>query len=246
MKLSAGGVVIVFFVSLYAFVKFVGPIPFSMQSITTQKTDFFTVTGEGKATAVPDIAIVNVGVTAQSTTVKSAQKELNTKIDAMTKSIKQLGIDTKDVKTTNYSINPRYDYQSSVQRIIGYDAQSSLTIKVRDMDKANDVIDTATANGANQVGGISFDSDDRTKAENEAREQAVADAKKKAEVASKTAGFTLGRIVNYSEGSNNESPRPEMFAKSMTIASGDRAVASPIEPGSNEITIRVSLSYELR
>lgn len=248
MKLSAGGVVIVFFLSLFAFTKLVGPIPLSINSISTQKSDFFTVTGEGKATVTPDVAIINVGVTAQGVTVKLAQKELNTKMDAIAKAVKQLSIDTKDIKTTNYSINPRYDYQSTTQRIVGYDAHSSLTIKVRDMDRANDVVDASTANGANQVGGISFDVDDRTKIENEARELAVADAKKKAETAAKIAGFTLGSIVNYQEGANG-SPRPLelLYAKAMPAdGAEDSAVASTIEPGSNEIIIHVSLSYQLR
>ena len=205
------------------------------------------MSGVGKATVTPDIAVINVGVTAQGATIKLAQKELNIKMDAIAKAVKQLNIDTKDVKTANYSINPRYDYQSTTQRIVGYDANSSLTIKVRNMDKANNVVDAATANGANQVGGISFDVDDRTKIENQARELAVADAKKKAETAAKIAGFSLGRIVNYEEGANGN-PRPElMYAKAMTpYGAGDAAVVSPIEPGSNEITIQVSLSYELR
>lgn len=247
MKLSAGGVIIIFFLSLFAFVKLVGPIPFSVSSITTEKSDFFTVTGEGKVTVTPDIAVVSVGVTSQGTSVKLAQKDLNIKMDAISKAVKQLGVDAKDIKTENYSINPRYDYQESVQRIIGYDANSSLTIKVRDMDKANDVIDASTGNGANQVNGISFDVDDRDTLENEARVLAVADAKKKAELAAKTVGFTLGTIVNYSEGVNNDGPVPRMMsAKSAMEAGGDRAVPSTIEPGSNEIIIQVSLSYQLR
>lgn len=245
MKLSAGGVVIVFFLSLFAFVKLVGPIPFSMQSITTQKTDFFTVTGVGKTTITPNIALVTVGVTAQGQSVKGAQKDLNTKMDAISKSIKQLGVDTKDIKTSNYSINPRYDYQSSLQRIVGYDANSSLTIKVRDMDKATSVVDVSTANGANQIGGISFDVDDRSKAENEARTLAVADAKSKAEIASKTAGFTLGKIVNYSEGSNTQPPRP-MMLKTMAAGAENQAVPTTIEPGSTEISLQVTLSYQLQ
>lgn len=247
MKLSAGGAVIIFFLSLFAFIKLVGPIPFSVSSITTEKSDFFTVTGQGKVTVTPDIAIVSVGVASQGTSVKLAQKDLNTKMDAITKAVKQLGIDAKDIKTSNYSINPRYDYQSSTQRIIGYDANSSLTIKVRDMDKTNDVVDKATLNGANQVDGISFDVDDRAKSENEARVLAVADAKKKAELAAKTVGFTLGTIVNYSEGVNNGGPIPRMmYAKTAMEAGSDQTVPSTIEPGSNEIIIQVSLSYQLR
>lgn len=228
--------IIVFFISLFVYTKLAGPIPFSLHSIVTTKTDTFTVTGEGKASIIPDIAVVNAGVTAQGTTVKQAQQELNGKINAVIEGIKKLGIDKKDIQTTNYTISPQYDYKNNTQKIVGYQANSSVTIKVRNIDKANEVVDAATAGGANQIGGISFEVADKTKAENEARTKAVEEAKKKAELAAKTAGFSLGRIINYSE-DNAGNPRPMMLS-----AKAD----TQIEPGTSEITVVVSLSYEIR
>lgn len=241
MKDLAGAVVL-FFLLLFAFTRWVGPIPFSVSSVTTTKTDTFSVTGEGKVTVIPDIATVSVGVTAQGPTVTNVQQAINTKMNAVSDSIKRLGVDAKDIKTTNYSISPSYDYSGGSPRITGYQANADLTIKVRKIDDANKVIDAATANGANQVGGVSFDVDDKTKAENEARQMAVTEAKSKAENAARIAGFKLGRIINYSEGGGN-TPRPIMMAeKAMPVAG---SIPTQVEPGSSEVTIDVTLSYQI-
>lgn len=240
------GAVVVFFILLFAYTKFAGPIPFSINSVNTQKTDTFSVSGEGKVTLVPDVAVVSVGVTAQGTTVTRVQQELNTKINAMSDAIKKLGVDSKDIKTSYYNISPVYDYSPSTQKITGYQANSNLTIKVRKIDNANAVIDAATAQGANQVGGVHFDVDDKTKAENQARVAAVADAKTKADAAAKAAGFTLGRVINYSEG-GGASPRPMMYdAAKSALPMADGGAPTQVEPGSSELTVNVTLSYEIQ
>jgi uncharacterized protein len=237
--------VVVFFVLLFAFVKLVGPIPFSINSVVTTKTDIFTVTGEGKSTAVPDVAIVTAGVQAQGNSVKTIQDELNAKMNNITDAIKKLGIDAKDIQTSNYSISPTYDYRNQTPRITGYQASSTLTIKIRALDKANSVIDAATAMGATNVGGVTFDVSDKTKAENAARDVAVKEAKTKAQIAARAAGFTLGRVINYSESTGGDMRPVPMFAKTDS-AVGMGAAPTQIEPGSSEITIDVTLSYEIR
>jgi uncharacterized protein YggE len=233
---NIGGAIIVFFIALFAYTKLAGPIPFTVTSVTTTKTDTFSVTGEGKASVPPDIAIISAGVQAQGTSVKTVQDQLNKNINAVSAAVKKTGVADKDIQTSDYSIYPTYDYRAGSQRIIGYQASSNLTIKVRAIDNASRVIDAATGAGANQIGGISFDVDDKTKAQNQARQKAVSDAKSKAENAAKIAGFTLGRVINYSEDFGN-SPRPiPMMAKAETA----------IEPGSNEITVTVTLSYQIQ
>jgi uncharacterized protein len=238
--------IVLFFVLLFAYTKLVGPIPLSVDSVVTTKTDTFTVTGEGKATAVPDIAVVTAGVQAQGSTVKAVQNELNTKMNTMTNAIKSLGIDAKDIQTSNYSIFPTYDYNNATPRITGYQANSDLTIKVRVMDKASSVIDAATTNGSNNVSNVSFDVSDKTKAENTARDLAVKEAKTKAQIAARTAGFTLGRVINYSENNGNEIRPVSLMAKADSAVGAGAAPATQIEPGSSEIVIDVSLSYEIR
>lgn len=231
------------FILLFLYTKTVGPIPFQVSSVTTQKSDTFQVSGEGISTIKPDIAVVSAGITAQAPTIKGAQDQINSVINKVSSSVKNLGIDSKDIQTTNYNIHPTYDYSGSIQRITGYQASTNLKIKVRDIDKVNSVLDTATTNGANQIGGVSFDVDDKTKAENEARAKAVEEAKKKAQQAASIAGFNLGKIINYSENFNG-SPIIPLGRGAMELSSKD--TTTQIEPGSSEIKVTVTLSYEIR
>lgn len=231
---------LVFFLFLFAYTKLAGPIPFSVTSVTTQKTDTFSVTGEGKIAIKPDMAQVMVGVTVNGASVREVQSDLNSKINQVTEAIKKLGIEGKDIQTASYNIYPNYDYRESGSRITGYNANTNLTIKVRDIDKINSVIDAASGSGANQVGGISFDVDDKTKAQNEARTRAVEEAKKKANEAAKIAGFKLGKIINYSETFGGE-PRPIPLA----AREAGGGVPTQVEPGSAEISVQVTLTYQI-
>lgn len=234
--------IVTFFAILFIYTKFLEPIPFSMDSTVTQKTVTFNVTGEGKVSVSPDIARINAGVSSQAQTVKQAQNQLNLSINKVSEAIKNLGVDAKDIKTGSYSVYPDYDYSGSSQKIKGYSASAALIIVARDIDKINSIIDTATQNGANQIGALSFEVEDKEKAENEAREQAVAEARKKAENAAKIAGFSLGKIINYSE-SFEGLPR---LLPLVVGGMAEKAAPTQIEPGSAEITVVVTLSYEIR
>jgi uncharacterized protein YggE len=236
---------VLFFALLFVYTKAAGPLPLTVSSVVTQKTDVFASTGEGKVTAIPDMATVNVGVQAQGTTVKAVQDELNAKINAVTASVKQIGINASDIQTTNYSLYPTYDYSSSKQRITGYQASTNITVKVKDLDKTNTVLDTATQQGANMVGGISFEVSDKTKALNEARQKAVAEAKQKAELAAQAAGFRLGKIINYSESEGGLIYPVPMSAKAEALDSRGAGVPTQVQPGSQELQLTVTLSYEL-
>ena len=230
-----------FFILLFTFTKIFGPIPFSVNSVTTTKSDTFNVSGEGKVTVVPDVALITVGIQADGSTVKGAQEQINSVIAKVSSAIKKLGIDKKDSQTTNYSISPNYDFRESGQKINSYLANTNLSIKVKNIENTNSVIDAATANGANQVGGISFEVDDKTKAENEAREKAVAEAKTKAGQAAKIAGFKLGRIINYSENFGGF-PGPMPLR---AMAEDVSATPTQVEPGSAEVVVIVTLSFEI-
>ena len=232
----------VFFLLLFSFTKLFGPIPFSVNSVTTTKFTTFDVTGEGKVTVKPDVASVTVGIQATGSTVKTVQEQINSVINKVSDAVKKLGVDAKDIQTTNYSINPTYDYSGGNQKITGYSASTNLLIKVKQIDKINQVIDAATQNGANQVSGISFDVLDKTKIENEARAKAVVEAKEKAQNAAKIAGFKLGKIINYSE---NMDGYPVPMMRSLDAKGGTEA-PTQVETGSKNISITVTLSYELQ
>ena len=152
------------------------------------------VSGQGKVTVVPDTGIVSLGLNLTKPTVKLAQTEVNTIINKITTDVKQLGVDQKDIKTTDYSIYPDYDYRTGSGKITGYRVSASISVRVRDLEKINSVIDTATADGANTVGGVTLtvDEDKQKELIQEAREKAVAEAKTKAESLARAAGITLG------------------------------------------------------
>ena len=223
---------IVIFAAIWLLLRFGPSIPVS--SVVSQKQDFFTVSGEGKVTVVPDTAIVDLGITVSRPTVKSAQTQANSVINAISQELKNLGIKDKDIKTSNYSIYPQYN-----GHITGYQVNASLTVTVREIDKANQVIDAATAKGANSVGGIQLtvDEDKKKQLLQDARELAVKEAKSKAESLARAAGLTLGKIVNIQESAGDTRPLPMMYAK---------AEDTQIQPGSTDITTSITLFYETR
>ena len=231
------------FILAYLLLRFAPAIPIS--STITQKQDLFTVTGTGKVTVIPDTAIISLGITVSRPTVKAAQTEANTIINRITSSLKSAGIAEKDIKTDQYSIYPQYDYQSGTNRITGYQVSTSLTVTVRNLEKINEAIDTATAQGANTISSVQFTVDETRQKElsQQARQEAVKEAKIKAESLSRSAGLTLGRIVNVQE-SEPSFPRPYLALSEKAIGRGGGD--TQVEPGSTDITSVVTLSYETR
>lgn len=242
----------VFFILLFGFTKILGPIPFDITQVTTSKSDAFSVTGEGKVEVKPDSATVRLGVLAKGPTAEGAKSQLNTSINNVIAGIKNLGVPEEDIKTENFNIYPEYGIARPVpagaepadqNSITGYTANTNISVTVDTAEMANAILDEATARGANQVGGVDFQVKDKAAALNQARELAVTDAKKKAEDASRTAGFKLGKIINYSEGGGGGYPVP-MYAKAEDSMAG--SAPTQIEPGTNEIMVNVTLSYEIK
>lgn len=225
------------------FLRFAPAIPIS--SVVTQKQDQFTVSGEGKVTVIPDMAVIDVGITANRPTVKAAQDHANTVINGVSDAVKKLGVDQKDIKTTNYSIYPQYDYTAgSIGRITGYQVSVSLNLKVRNIDLANQVVDASTGGGANTVGGITLTvNEDRQKQLlQEARELAVKEAKDKATSLARAAGLTLGRIINVQESGRTPGPIP-MLERAVALGGGGD---TKIEAGSTDIVSTITLTFETR
>lgn len=257
--------IVLIFIAFFLYTKLAGPIPFFINSITTTKTDLFSAEGQGQVTAVPDTATVDLGITQQSTTVADAQSKTNKIADKLIADIKKLGISDKDIKTTNYSVNPDYGntgvYNSGGgvtngvmmpilppggnQQIVGYTVMQNLEIKVKPIDKTNKVIDAGTAGGANLVGGVNFTfSDDLQKSlENKARTQAVNDAKQKAQDLASAAGIHLGRVINVVE-SSNEPIRFGALQSASALPKTDATTPTNITPGENSVTINVIIYYE--
>lgn len=240
--------VLTVFISLvlfFAFVKLVGPIPFSINSVNTDKSDFFYAEGIGEATGKPDTAQFMVGVTKTASTVEAAQTQTNTAVNKVIAALKQQGISDKDIKTQDYTVNPNIDYSSGSQTTTGYTVSTNLSVTVKDTTKANAALDSATANGANIISGVSFtlNDDEREKLEDEARGKAIQQAKGKATRISQQAGIRLGKIINVTI--NPTEPGPIMYDKA-TLNAGGGIPSAPtqLQTGENKVKVTVTLSYE--
>jgi uncharacterized protein YggE len=233
------------FIIAAIFFKLAGPVPISVTQTSIEKQSTFDVTGEGSATVIPDVAEVTLGISTTKTTVTSAQEEVNQVINNITQVLKDNGVEEKNIKTENYSVRPEYDYRQN-RRVTGYTVSTNLQVKITDFNKLNQAIDSAVGLGANQIGSLNFTLSDQTrqKTETEARQEAVKKAKIKAQSLAKAAGIKLGRIVNVQE---NITPSPGPLFRSMEItAPGAEPVEEPtqIEPGSTEVKLTITLSYE--
>lgn len=236
-----------FFILLFLYSKFLGPLPVFINSIVTNKSDIFSSTGEGTAFIKPDIAVVRAGVQSNGQTVKEAQDQLNANINKVTESVKALGIKTEDIETENYNIYPNTDFREGQnQKITGYSANTNLAIRVKEIDKTNQIIDAVTRSGANMVSGVTFEVSDKTKAVNEAREEAVKEAKQNAENAAKVAGFTLGKLINYNEWMPQDGPIGLAKGAAEVSTQEDQAPTTNVQPGTTQVKINVTLSYEIR
>lgn len=203
------------------------------------------VDGQGKVTVIPDVAKVTLGIEESGSSLAAVQKSVNQKSKSLVDSLKKLGIGEKDIKTTSYNVYPDYDYESRPQKITGYRVSINYEVKVKDFDKVNEVVVVATQNGANVVGNISFDVNEETKKKklDEAREEAVKEAKDKAQSLARAAGVSLGKILNISEFPGFEPPTP--FALKEGVG-GIEPARPEITPGETEISVTVSISFEIR
>lgn len=234
------------FLGFFVFTKIFGPIPFFVNSVTTTKETLFTVDGTGEVNTIPDTAMISLGVNKTASTVEAAQTQVNTIINKITADLKNLGVKETDIKTVNYSVNPTYDYNSGRQTITGYSVNADIQVKIKPIDKANNAIDIATNDGATNIGGVQFVVDDlkQKELEEQARKEAISDAKEKAESISRSAGIKLGRIIDVRESGQGQSPMPYALKAMDRAGNAAEAPATELNPGENKIIINVSLSYE--
>ncbi len=241
----------------------VGQMIYHSQLLNIQNQNQITVFGEGKVYAKPDIAVVNIGVTAQDATVAEVTKNGTTKMNVVIEAVKALKIDEKDIKSTNYNLAPVYEnstiyapvpmmYPSpdiAVSRtsttIKGYKLDQSIEVKIRDFTKISDVLDQATKSGANTVGNLQFTIDNPEQFREQARAEAIKKAKDNAKNLAKESGIKLGKIINIYE---NSGPYPVMYDSVMAKGMGsvESAPAPTIEPGQQEITVTINLTYKIK
>ncbi len=211
----------------------------------------FAVSAEGKAVAIPDVAQFTLSVIVEGgKDVGALQKENSEKMNRINAFLKSQQVADADVKTTNYNIDPRYQYYNCTERgpcpppeIVGYTINQSVQVKIRDFAKIGDLLSGVVANGANSVSQLTFTIDDPTKVQNEARAEAIVKAREKAQGLARAGGFRLGKLLSIEESSNQP---PSLYPVFEGKGMGGGGGGPVIEPGSQEISISVVLKYEMR
>ena len=203
-----------------------------------------SVEGTGEAYVVPDRAVINLGVSTDAATSEEAVSMNTEKMNAVLEAIKALGVLEEDIQTTNYALNPKYDWTDGTQVDAGYTLSQNVELRIRDFDLIGQVISASSTAGANMVGSVEFTVEDGEAAKQEARMEAVEEAKAKAEQIAEASGLKLGKVVSYYEYSGDSGKGGYYdFAE----ASLDAVKSVPtIEAGQEEVSLTVTLTYQLR
>ena len=222
-----------------AYFRWMGALPINVTQ--TLKMSTFDVTGEGKVIVAPDQATISMGVSETGNSLKEVQNAVNTKMTNLSKSLKELGVEAKDIQTTNYNYYPDYQYKNT------YHASSSVSVVVKDLDKVSPALDLITKLGLDNVSGPVFGLSDslNSKSMKEARALAIDKAKTKAEELASLSGMKLGRIMNVSE-SNLGYSMPMNARVDNVMMDKSVETTTPVEPGSSEVNVSITLSFETR
>lgn len=208
-------------------------------------SDTIAVSGTGTVLVKPDIAVADIAISVEGATAKAAQDQANVKSKSVVDYLKKSDVKEADIKTSGYNIYPQYDYANGSSRIRGYQVTQSLTVKIRDMDEANTILDGVVSAGANQVNGLRFEVDKPDKVKAEARKKAIADANTKAEELRDDLGIQLGKIVSFSE--SGDYVPPIIYGRGGGVTKADSAVSAPeIPSGENEVTVNVTITYQIK
>lgn len=214
---------------------------------TATNTNTVSFSGEGKILAKPDVAVVNFSIVTEAVNSKDAQDQNSKKSKSAVDFVKKQGVAEEDVKTTGYNIYPQYNYpRYDKPEIRGYQVNQSFEIKVRDLNKASDILDGIVSAGVNQVSSFRFEIDEPEKLKAQARTQAIANAKKKANELKNQLGIRLGRIVNFSEGFTGF-PQPIILeGRGFDKGGGFGGDGPEVPSGENEIVVNVTITYQIK
>ncbi len=225
-------------------------IAYPLTVTSKQSSGELAVVGVGKVDTTPDTASVDLGIVVNdAATIEAVSTQINKVNNDIVAGLAALGIDKKDIKTSNYSINPNYDYSRVPNgTITGYNGNTTVTIKVTDTSKLPLVIEAGTKAGANQVMGTNYTIDKPEDYQEQARAKAIANAKEQASKMAKELGIRLGRVVNIVESSTGNGTYPMYFEKAVALDSrgGSNAPVPDLQPGTQTITSTVTLYFETK
>jgi uncharacterized protein YggE len=208
------------------------------------ETGTIVVAGTGRVSVEPDLADLRLGVSVARPTVDGARAVAAETMEAILAAVAAAGVDRRDVRTTLLSVQPRYDYRENQPPVLtGYELANVVEVTVRDLDRLGEVVDGTLGAGATSMDGLSFRLADPEPAEREARLRAMAAARSRADVLAEAGGLTIVRVSGIVEGGPPPFPLPGMKAERMMLTAD---ASTPVESGSTEIAVNVTVTYRAR
>lgn len=207
--------------------------------------DVIVTSGEGLVQATPDRAFVSISAESRAKQPKEAQQANATAMAAVQAKLKAAGVAGDAIKTTSVDLQPEFDYQNGKQTLRGYVARNTIEVRVEPVEKVGEVIDAAVGSGATSVSSVRFDLKDRSGAEKKALQEAVADARGRADAIAQGAGRSVERIVRIEDQGVRSMPPPRPYMAAMKM-SMDAAPSTPVEAGELEIRATVTVTLKLK
>jgi len=211
------------------------------------KTRSINMSAEGKVTAKPDLATLSFAVVTQGKDAVKVQADNDAKMTTVMDYLKSNNVNSEDIQTSGYNLNPQYDYSSpniAPGTISGYNLTQNITAKIRKLDTVPTILGGLTTKGINQINNVAYTIEDPDKLKQQARDFAIDKAKQKAKELADRIGVRLGKVINFSEASSYF-PEPYYYDKAMPVGMGGGG-SSPVEPGMQDVTISVTLTFELK
>ena len=203
-------------------------------------------TGEAVMKTAPDRAFVTVTAEARAQNPRQAQKQNAEAMERVQKDLKREGIGSDAIRTVHYDIQPEFDYRDGRQKLRGYVARNSIEVRIDNIEKVGEVVDTVVQSGATSIGGVRFDLKDRDALERKALQAAVADARARADAAAAGAGVTIERVARIEEQRTSFRPPVPMMVEMRGVAASADTAQTPIAPGEMEVRANVVLTVEIR
>jgi uncharacterized protein YggE len=204
-----------------------------------------SLSGHGEMRMAPDMAFVTTGVLSQGVTAAEALAANTAAMNALFAALTGAGIAEKDVQTSNFFVQPRYNFQDGkAPELIGYDVSNTVTVIVRKIGDLGPLLDKVVQAGSNQINGIGFDVSKPDAALDEARKLATADATRKAKIYADAMGVSLGRVMSISEGVNYQPPMP--MARGKVMMADAAAAPVPVAAGEQTLSVDVNITWEIQ
>lgn len=203
------------------------------------------VTGHGEVRSAPDLAFVTSGVVSQGNTAAEALAANTKAMNDLFAALKDAGIEDKDIQTSNFSVQPRYDFNNGqAPKLVGYDVSNTVTVTLRKIGDLGPLLDKLVQNGSNQINGVSFQVSKPDDHMDQARKLAAEDATRKAKVYAKAMGIELGGVVQVNEGSVDMQPVPMVRGDMMKANAASSPV--PVAAGEQVLAVDVNVIWEIK